>query len=315
MRTLKLNHASVVYHQRGTEVRAVNDVSFHVSEGETVSLVGESGSGKSSTARVIAGLQQVHSGSVEWLSDDVAPSAQVETGADYSFEDKPRVQMVFQHPDQSLNPSWKVKKSVAEPLSRLGVHRPDTVRELTARFLDRVGLGPEYLDRYPKDLSGGQAQRVAIARALVPGPHIVVLDEPTASLDQTVRSRLLTTLDELQRETGVGYLMVSHDMSSVRRISNRILVMYLGSIVEEGSTSQVLDGPVHPYTQALIRAVPPSDPRVAWQPGAFSVESSREFIDPALGAACPVPGGSCNEHQAGLNEISPGHKVACIRAV
>jgi oligopeptide/dipeptide ABC transporter ATP-binding protein len=306
MRTLTLTDVTVTYSGR-TKVHAVRGVSLSVSEGETVAIVGESGSGKSSTARVVAGLQQVTSGSVAWSgSADTAAHpvgiAPAEPGATV-----PRVQMVFQHPEQSLDPMWKVKKSLAEPLVRLGGHSRNAIRELSVTLLENVGLSAEFLERHPRDLSGGQAQRVAIARALIASPHIVVLDEPTASLDQTVRSRLLGTLGELQAETGVGYLMISHDMSSVRRLASRVLVMYRGRVVEEGSTDEVMSSPVHPYTQALIDAVPPTDPRVAWHPKAWSSSSgATEPADPP----CPA-GSSCDEHRPGLNEVSAGHWVAC----
>lgn len=302
MRSLELIDASVTYHQRGRTVNAVRGVSLDVRQGETVALVGESGSGKSSTARVVAGLQKLTSGSISW---------RVEPGPSLGAEGQPRVQMVFQHPDQSLDPMWTVKRSVGEPLrhQRIPRHQVDAICE---DFLDRVGLGRDYLRRHPRELSGGQAQRVAIARALAANPHIVVLDEPTASLDQTVRSRLLTTLSELQDETGVGYLMVTHDMSSVRRISDRVYVMYLGRIVERGTTTQIMDTPAHPYTRALIEAVPPADPRASWHPSAFSLDTTagRDVID----APCAV-GGSCSDHAPGLNEIGPGHWVECRRTL
>jgi ABC-type glutathione transport system ATPase component len=296
MKTLELTNASVTYHQRGKKVNAVRGIDLTLHEGETVALVGESGSGKSSTARVVAGLQKLSGGTIAWTGDGSAA----------------RVQMVFQHPDQSLDPSWTVKRSIAEPLRRQGVRDRAEIDRRCAKVLERVHLGDEYLRRHPRELSGGQAQRVAIARALVPSPSFVVLDEPTASLDQTVRSRLLSTLSELQQETGVGYLLVSHDMSSVRRISDRIYVMYLGQIVERGSMSQIMDTPVHPYTRALIEAVPPADPRTEWHPTAFSVDAAIAAGRDVGEVPCPL--GSCSDHGPGFFEVAPGHSVVCTRS-
>jgi len=308
MRTLELTDVTVTYAGRA-KVRAVRGVSFTVSEGETVAVVGESGSGKSSTGRVVAGLQRVTSGSVRWLAGDGEGDPAEIVGAGLALADRPRVQMVFQHPDQSLDPSWRVRRSLAEPLVRMGVNRVRT-RAQGEEFMARVGLAGDFIDRYPRELSGGQAQRVAIARALIAEPHIVVLDEPTASLDQTVRARLLDTLRELQRDTGVGYLLISHDMSSVKRLSDRVLVMYRGRVVEEGSTTQIMDSPAHPYTIALVDAVPPADPRIAWHPSAFATEPGQRAE--SSWTACPVPG-PCERHGTGLTEIAPGHYVACIR--
>ncbi|MCR2810636.1 MULTISPECIES: ATP-binding cassette domain-containing protein [unclassified Microbacterium] len=311
MRTVSLEDVSITYSQRGAKVHAVRGVSLSVSEGETLAVVGESGSGKSSTARVLAGLQKPTAGKVVW-SDDTAARPAPKTG--YPADDDPRVQMVFQHPDQSLDPMWSVARSLAEPLVRLGYMSRLEIRAQGADFLERVGLDREYLTRYPRDLSGGQAQRVCIARALVSKPHIVVLDEPTASLDQTIRTRLIGTLAELQQETGVGYLLVSHDIGSVRRLADRIVVMYLGQIIEEGTAAQVLDAPRHPYTRALIDAVPPSDPRAVWDPSSFSIDRTLSVGRSVADLPCPVPGPSCDEHQIGLNEIATGHRVACSRA-
>jgi len=307
MRTIQIDDVHVTYSGRA-KVRAVRGVTFSVSEGETVAIVGESGSGKSSIGRVIAGLQGTSSGSVRWLSEEpFAPEGAL--GEGLKLADRPRVQMVFQHPDQSLDPSWTVRRSISEPLIRLGVAKNRT-REIGEELMERVGLPGDFIDRSPRELSGGQAQRVAIARALIASPHIVVLDEPTASLDQTVRARLLGTLRELQAATNVGYLLISHDMSSVRRLSDRVLVMYRGRVVEEGSTSQIMDAPVHPYTVALIDAVPPADPRIAWHPKQFVTEPGLDAE--STWTECPVPG-PCAEHGTGLQEVAPGHLVACIR--
>jgi len=287
---LRLDDITVVYRRRGVETRAVWGVSLRARRGETLALVGESGSGKTTMAKVAAGLQKATTGAVSWQGPATGPAGQ-------------RVQMVFQHPVQSLNPLWRVDRSVREPLRRAGVPQREATRRVT-EMTGRVGLDPALLDRYPGELSGGQAQRVAIARALVGGPEIVILDEPTASLDQTVRARILALLADLQSSTGAGYLLISHDISTVRRLATRIAVMYRGRIVETGPASMILDAPRHPYTSALIAAVPVADPRVPW-------EGRRARAAPE--SPCPA-GGQCEEHGQGLHAVGTDHLVACTSA-
>jgi ABC-type glutathione transport system ATPase component len=183
-------------------------------------------------------------------------------------------------------------------LRRAGVSRQEADRR-AAEMITRVGLEPSALDRYPRELSGGQAQRVAIARALIANPEIVILDEPTASLDQTVRARIIGLLAELLAGTGVGYLMISHDIASVRRLAARIVVMYRGRIAESGPAEAILTDARHPYTQRLIAAVPVADPRVGWHAPALSP------------GACPVTTSPCERHGGGLHSVGPEHLVAC----
>jgi ABC-type glutathione transport system ATPase component len=292
---LLLDDIEVVYRRRGVETHAVRGVSLHARRGETLAVVGESGSGKTTIAKVAAGLQKATAGTLTWR-----PNASEPTSA---FRGQ-RVQMVFQHPVQSLDPLWRVRRSVREPLRRAGVPAAEAAPRVAA-MLEQVGLDGTMLDRFPRELSGGQAQRVAIARALVGGPEIVVLDEPTASLDQSVRARILALLAALQERTGVGYLLISHDISSVRRLATRIAVMYRGRVVETGPAAAVLDDPRHPYTAALIAAVPVADPRVPWD-GA----RARTPPDPA----CPVGGPSCDGHGTGLHPVGAAHFVACVAA-
>ncbi|WP_069112771.1 ABC transporter ATP-binding protein [Jiangella alba] len=286
---LVLADIEVVYGKRRRN-HAVRGVSLRVRRGETLAVVGESGSGKTTIAKVAAGLQPATSGTVSWRAgdDDGAAGPQ-------------RVHMVFQHPVQSLDPSWRIRRGAHEPLRHLGVAGDEADRRVH-RLIAEVGLDPEILDRYPRDVSGGQAQRVAVARALVADPQIVILDEPTASLDQTVRGRILALLGDLQRRTGVGYLMITHDISSVRRLATRIAVMYRGLIVESGPAPAVLAAPRHPYTQALISAVPVADPRVAW-----------DGVVAAPRTSCPVPG-PCHQHGPGLHEVGPDHVAGCTKA-
>jgi oligopeptide/dipeptide ABC transporter ATP-binding protein len=299
---LVLADIEVVYGKRRRRNHAVRGVSLRVRRGETLAVVGESGSGKTTIAKVAAGLQPATAGTLTWQADGNGSSDTVPGGAQ-------RVQMVFQHPVQSLDPSWRIRRSVKEPLRHQGVSDPEAER-LIRRLITEVGLDEEILDRYPRQVSGGQAQRVAVARALVSDPEIVILDEPTASLDQTVRSRILALLAELQARTGVGYLMITHDISSVRRLATRIAVMYRGLVVESGPAQSVLVDPRHPYTRALISAVPIADPRVAWQ---GVVELPRNPDGSLAVTSCPARG-SCQEHGPGLHEVGPDHLAACTKA-
>ncbi len=295
---LELSDIEVVYGRRRSRNHAVRGVTLCVRRGGTLAVVGESGSGKTTIAKVAAGLQKATAGTLTWSQADGAA-----TNGDAASQ---RVQMVFQHPVQSLDPTWKVRRSVLEPLRHQGVSH-DGADEQVRELIAQVGLDREVLDRYPREISGGQAQRVAIARALVSHPEIVILDEPTASLDQTVRGRILTLLAELQARTGVGYLMITHDISSVRRLATRIAVMYRGVIVESGPRAAVLEDPRHPYTQALIAAVPVADPRVVWD---GVIELPRHPDGTLALTTCPVPG-ECHEHGPGLHEVDPDHLAAC----
>ena len=300
MSLLELDQIAVTYRQRGKRIHAVRGVSLTIEAGETVALVGESGCGKSTTARVVAGLQRPTGGSVR-----------VDGGA------RSHVQMVFQHPDQSLDPTWSVERSVAEPLARARIGDRASRRAAAAKALHRVGLGENYLRRKPRELSGGQAQRVAVARALIADPSVVVLDEPTASLDQTVRSRLLVMLRQLQQESGIGYLFISHDMASVRRLADRVVVMYLGQVVEEGDTETVFTRPTHPYTRALLAAIPPADPHEKWAMTVLTGETPSATEIPAgcpFAGRCPDVVDACRAEVPQLRPVAPGHRVACLLA-
>lgn len=309
MSLLELSDVEVTYRQGGRRIYAVRGVSLTVDEGETVAIVGESGCGKSSTGRVAAGLRRPTAGSVRL------------SGVDVSGQVNRRVQMVFQHPDQSLDPRWTVEATVGEPLaaSRPATHRGDRAaqRRAIVAALRRVGLGEHYLRRRPSELSGGQAQRVAIARALIAGPQVVVLDEPTASLDQSLRGRLLATLRSIQQERGLGYLFITHDLASVRRLAHRVIVMYLGSIVEQGPAAAILDSPAHPYTQALLRAAPTFGVgrRQTWQPLPGETPSATEVPPgcPFVGR-CAVAVEECVTRRPLLTRLDDHREVACFVA-
>ncbi len=242
--------------RRGTKVHAVNDVSFSVAPGETVALVGESGSGKTTLGRLALQLERVTSGRVLLEGRDITQLSQSALRAL-----RPHMQMVFQDPWATLNPRMKIRSVLEEPLK---LHTPLSASERLARVVgmaERVHLGGSLLDRFPAQLSGGQLQRVALARALMTQPRLVVLDEPTSSLDLSVRAEILELLAELRAQSQVSYLFITHDLGTVRLIADRIVVLYLGAIVESGPTAQIFNEARHPYTRALFSAQLSTDVR------------------------------------------------------
>jgi peptide/nickel transport system ATP-binding protein len=257
---LEIGGASVIYADRGHDsLQAVRDVDLTVRAGETVAIVGESGSGKSSLVRAALGLVPMYAGRVVFCGEALNGLVQSR-----SKDVRRGLQLVFQDPAGSLNPQMRVASIVAEPLL---VHEPDigneSRQEQVIAMLEKVGLGADYLQRYPHQLSGGQAQRVAIARALILRPKVLVCDEAVAALDGTVRDQILALLSEVQAEEGLSIVFITHDLSVVRAISHRVLVMYLGSLVELAENAVLFANPGHPYTKALLQAVPVPDPEHA----------------------------------------------------
>jgi len=224
-----------------------------VDRGETLALVGESGCGKSTTARAVLQLIEPTAGSVRFDGEELTNAP-----AERLRELRREMQIVFQDPYASLNPRMTVRNILTEPFKIHGIDAGDRVREL----LSLVGLAPEHENRYPHEFSGGQRQRVGIARALALEPKVIVLDEPVSALDVSIRAGVINLLEQLRAKLGLAYLFVAHDLSVVRHIADRVCVMYLGAIVEEAATDDVFESPSHPYTQALISAVPVADPRI-----------------------------------------------------
>ncbi len=294
-------------------VKAVNDVTFDLYEGECLGLVGESGSGKTTVGRTILRALAPTSGRVNFRMNGKMVDV---SGATHEQLKGLRrhMQMIFQDPYASLNPRMTVLDIVGEPLLVNGIvnrgEREDRVREL----LIRVGLQPHFLRRYPHAFSGGQRQRIGIARALALNPKLVVADEPVSALDVSVQAQALNLLQELQRELGLTYLFVAHDLSVVRHISDRVAVMYVGRIVEIADVDLLFDHPLHPYTEALLSAVPVPRPGTKKK----QVLLSGEVADPSNAPAgcafhprCPYAEDRCREEIPDLREIEPGHEVRC----
>jgi len=289
-------------------VRAVDGVSLAIEPGETVGLVGESGCGKSTVARCVLRLVEPSAGRIVFDGVDL-------TRLDGEALRRRRrdFQMVFQDPTASLNPRLSVRTTVDEPLALHTTLDARARRERVAEVVASVGLGAELLDRYPHELSGGQRQRVNIARAIATEPRLVVLDEPTSALDVSLRARIILLLAELRARLGVSYLFISHDLATVKYLATRVAVMYLGTIVEEAPGRELFARPLHPYTRALLSAVPVPDPdarrprvRLAGEiPSAVDIPSGCR-----LRSRCPLAQPVCAEPVA-LRDVAPGHRVAC----
>ncbi|HXH84270.1 MAG TPA: ABC transporter ATP-binding protein, partial [Candidatus Tectomicrobia bacterium] len=294
-------------------VHAVDGVSFAIDPGETLGLVGESGCGKTTMGRLVLRAIEPTRGRIVFEAQDIT---RLPASALLPFRRK--VQIVFQDPYSSLNPRMTVARMIAEPIR---VHRVAEGPEVDARvgaLLDMVGLSPEHAHRYPHELSGGQRQRVGIARALSAGPRLVVADEAVSALDVSVRAQILNLLVELRERLGLAYLFVSHDLGVIRFVSHRVAVMYLGKLVEVAPTGELFKQPLHPYTQALLAAIPTVGDGAAsiFDDPARLLEGERpDPIDLPRGcrfaSRCPHRMARCDEVEPALREAAPGHPVAC----
>jgi len=295
-----------------SSVLAVHEVSLDIESGESVGLIGESGSGKSTLGRLVLGLLRPDSGRIEFDGRDLTAIAPSEMRHLRS-----RIQVVFQEPREALNPRMRIGRILSEPLllHARNANRSERQRRVN-ETLEMVSLPSDILGRYPRELSGGQQQRVGIARAIISRPQFIVLDEPTSSVDVSIRARLLRLLKDLQMSLGLTYLLISHDISTVREFSDRTYVMYAGRIVEVGRTEEVIRSPVHPYTRSLTSADLSPDPRI--KPRVYSLIESKEAPNSkrscVLVGRCPLELPACSSNAVELRQLGTQREVACIRA-
>jgi oligopeptide/dipeptide ABC transporter ATP-binding protein len=300
------------YLNKSDYVAAINGVSFTIGHGETLGLVGESGSGKTTVGRCLLRLVEPTEGQIDFDGIDLTGLPKRELA-----QLRSRFQIVFQDPFASLNPRRSVRRTVEEPLA---LHTQDSAAQRLDRaveMLRQVHLSARLLDRYPGDLTASEQQRVGIARALVTNPSLVVLDEPTSTLDATVRSEVLSLLAELQGRTGAAYLFISHDLTAVERLSHRVAVMYLGQIVELADTATVINEPRHPYTKALMSAVLSPDPRRRPPPFKLHGEIPSAINPPEecpFASRCPIAIAPCRDGRPPMQELGGHHFSACLRS-
>src|SRR4051794_8564352 len=315
---LEVDHLRVLFPIRaGTlvarvvaHVHAVDDVSLVLHEGETLGIVGESGCGKSTLIRTLMRLVDSTGGTIRFRGNDITGAGRKELGPI-----RRELQMVFQDPQSSLNPRKRVGQIVGTPLRLQGMDK--AAADKRARdLLSRVGLNPEHLNRFPHEFSGGQRQRIGIARALAMEPQVIMLDEPVSALDVSIQAQVVNLLQDLQDEFGLSYVFVAHDLSVVRHVSDRIVVMYLGKIVEVSPSAELYDKPIHPYTAALLSAIPIPDPREnrAWTRDVVGGEPPSPIHPPPgcrFHTRCPYATEVCKTVEPPLTEYPGGHLAAC----
>ncbi|HOC21558.1 MAG TPA: dipeptide ABC transporter ATP-binding protein [Anaerolineae bacterium] len=300
-----------IFQRHVGDVKAVDSVSFDVHRGETLGLVGESGCGKTTTGRTIIRLYEPTAGRVDFLGHDMALLK-----GEALRQIRQKMQMIFQDPYASLNPRMSVFRIVGEPLEVFHVAAGEERKDRVAELLELVGLNPDFMRRYPHEFSGGQRQRIGLARALALNPDLIICDEPISALDVSIQAQVVNLLEDLQEKLGLTYVFIAHDLSMVRHISNRVAVMYLGKIVELTDRDTLYSNPQHPYTQALLSAVPVPDPVVEEKRHRIILEG--DLPSPAnppkgcnFNTRCPKVFDTCFEVEPDIVEIAPGHFCAC----
>lgn len=290
-------------------VKAVDDVSFTLKKGETLGLVGESGCGKSTVGRTILRLNDKTEGQVLFQGTDIHGLPRKELR-----KLRPRMQLVFQDPYSSLNPRMKIGEAIGEALIDHGIADRKEVREQVLEVLNICGLAPYHIDRFPHEFSGGQRQRIGIARALILNPEFIVADEPVSALDVSIQAQIINLLSDLQETKGLTYLFISHDLSVVEHLCTHVAVMYLGSMVEQASREELFRNPLHPYTKALLSAVPIPDPVMRRERIVLKGDIPSPANPPSgckFHTRCPMAVDQCKSEVPKYREVAPGHHVAC----
>jgi oligopeptide transport system ATP-binding protein len=302
-----------IFRRAAGVVHAVDDISFDIYAGETLGLVGESGCGKTTTGRTIVQLYRPTSGHIYFDGVDLATLK-----GKGMRKTRRKMQMIFQDPYASLNPRMTVGETIAEPMLVHQIANGKERKERVANLLELVGLNPAYDSRYPHEFSGGQRQRIGVARSLALDPDLIICDEPISALDVSIQAQVVNLLEDLQHKLNLTYLFIAHDLSMVRHISNRVAVMYLGVIVELTTRAELYNNPLHPYTQALLSAVPIPDPVAEEKRRRMILQGDVPSpIDPPSGCRfrtrCPIAAQICAEAKPEFREVTPGHFVACYK--
>ena len=309
---LRVEHLKKYFNTPAGVLHAVDDVSFSIEKGQTAGVVGESGCGKSTLGRAILRLHEPSEGHVFFHGDDILtyPKKQMK-------QLRSRMQIIFQDPYSSLNPRMTVSQAIAEPMLLQGTFQKGQKQEIeqeVLRIMDLVGLARRLVNAYPHELDGGRRQRIGIARALALNPEFIVCDEPVSALDVSIQAQVLNLMQDLQEQLNLTYLFITHDLSVVKHLSNTIIVMYLGQIVETAPPDEIFAHPMHPYTQALLSAIPIPDPYIQMKRVILQGELTSP-INPGVGCRfakrCIYARPECSQQAVTLREVSPGHQVAC----